>query len=145
MTKQFYIGDIVICVEPHDHPGNLPHGKYRVAGIEDEYGDTYLTVEPLDGQTCIKAGWLPFRFELAKANAPRTPATPQARKVLKLLASGERLSRVTAMHYGVMNLTARLADLRNAGWDVRCEIKRDVDGNRYGSFSLAGEQLPLAA
>ena len=62
--------------------------------------------------------------------------TPQTQKVLKLLKSGKSVTRLTAMHYGIMNLTARITDLRKAGIPVRCEMKYDMDGNRYGSFSL---------
>lgn len=62
----------------------------------------------------------------------------QTNKVFTLLQSGP-VSRVTAMHYGVMNLTARIADIRNAGYKVECTIKTDHDGNRYGSFQLASD------
>ena len=65
----------------------------------------------------------------------KSPA-PQTQKVLKLLTSGKSVTRLTAMHYGIMNLTARITDLRKAGIPVRCEMKHDMDGNRYGSFSL---------
>lgn len=63
---------------------------------------------------------------------------PQTQKVYNLLSKGEHLTRVTAMHYGIMNLTARVADLRNAGVKVLCNIKHDHDGNRYGSFYMKG-------
>jgi len=62
--------------------------------------------------------------------------TPQSNKVLTALKNGRSVTRVTAMHMGVMNLTARITDLRNAGHDVICEMKHDIDGNRYGAFAL---------
>lgn len=61
---------------------------------------------------------------------------PQTQRVYDLLANGHRLTRVIAMHYGIMNLTARLADLRNMGYRIHCVTKRDMDGNRYGEFHL---------
>lgn len=62
---------------------------------------------------------------------------PQTQKVFNLLKNGQHLTRLTAMHYGVMNLTARITDLRQAGVSIRCDLKYDHDGNRYGSFYLA--------
>lgn len=74
---------------------------------------------------------------LADDEVRRSSLTPQSRKLLTILEAGRSVTRVTAMHYGIMNLTARVADLRNAGWKVECETKYDVEGNRYGEFSLA--------
>lgn len=60
----------------------------------------------------------------------------QVQKVLRIMREAGAISRVTAMHYGIMNLTARITDLRQQGYDVICTWKQDADGNRYGSFSL---------
>lgn len=60
----------------------------------------------------------------------------QCGKLLRLMERGRSVTRLTALHYGIMNLTARISDLRNAGYDVRCQWRRDDDGNDYGSFSL---------
>ncbi|MDO8839664.1 MAG: helix-turn-helix domain-containing protein [Parvibaculum sp.] len=74
----------------------------------------------------------------AEATAKRREKlTRQARLVLRSLEAGRATTRVTAMHYGVMNLTARISELRNAGYDVVCTIHRDVAGNKYGEFKLA--------
>lgn len=54
-----------------------------------------------------------------------------------LFRQGQTISRVEAMHYGIMNLTARITDLRNSGIDVRCRTKYDLRGNRYGEFYVA--------
>lgn len=64
---------------------------------------------------------------------------PQTEKVLSLLRRGP-LTRLTAMHYGVMNLTARLADLRGLGYRISCASKRDANGARYGEFTLVSER-----
>ena len=61
----------------------------------------------------------------------------QNQKLLNSMRDGRTVSRLTAMHMGVMNLTARISDLRSFGHDVRCEMKTDTEGNQYGSFSLA--------
>lgn len=60
----------------------------------------------------------------------------QQNKILKMLKEGRTLTRLKAFHYGIMNLTARISDLRNAGYDVRCRWKEDADGNSYGEFYL---------
>jgi hypothetical protein len=63
--------------------------------------------------------------------------TSQNGKLLAQMKSGRSVTRVTAFSYGVMNLTARIADLRNGGYDVKCDNRVDCDGSRYGSFKLA--------
>ncbi len=63
--------------------------------------------------------------------------TSQNGKLLAQMKAGRSVTRVTAFSYGVMNLTARIADLRNAGYMIECETRSDMDGSRYGSFSLA--------
>lgn len=68
-----------------------------------------------------------------------TPAllSPQAKKLLGLLRSGRAVTRLIAMHYGIMNVTARLTELRAFGFAVACKMKHDLNGNRYGEWSLA--------
>ena len=69
----------------------------------------------------------------------------QNQKLLKMLAQGEEITRLTGMHYGIQNLTARVADLRNMGWQVDCVEKRDQNGQRYGSFTLHPSERAIAA
>lgn len=69
----------------------------------------------------------------------------QNQKLLKMLAEGEEITRLKAMHYGIQNLTARVADLRNMGWQVDCVEKRDHEGQRYGSFTLHPSERAIAA
>lgn len=69
----------------------------------------------------------------------------QNQKLLSMFANGQDITRLTAMHYGIQNLTARIADLRNMGWQVDCVEKRDQEGQRYGSFSLHPSERALAA
>lgn len=60
----------------------------------------------------------------------------QNQKLLGYLAAGEEMTRLKAMHYGIQNLTARVADLRNAGWQIDCLNRRDQNGARFGTFTL---------
>lgn len=61
----------------------------------------------------------------------------QTQKLLAQMQAGRTVTRLTAMHAGVMNLTARIADLRALGHDVKCTMKTDMEGREYGEFSLA--------
>lgn len=68
-------------------------------------------------------------------NIAKSPSelTPQSLIVLKHLAAGKVLDRAGAMlHYGIQNLTARIADLRSAGFDVRCRMEADMNGREHG-------------
>jgi hypothetical protein len=114
-------------------------GRFGFLAEFDEWshGHGGFSVTGKDGLSCW---WLfPEDFEVvtSEAPAPKTTLAPQTQKLLTILEAGRSVTRVTAMHYGIMNLTARIADLRNAGFTVVCTTKRDVDGNRYGEFSLA--------
>lgn len=66
---------------------------------------------------------------------------PQSTQVLNLLKRDGNLTRLTAMHYGIANVTARIADLRRAGYRVTCTEKRDAAGRRYGVWRLAPTQV----
>lgn len=57
-----------------------------------------------------------------------------------LLLKGETLTRVTAMHYGIMNVTARIAELRNDGFNVKCRWKMDAEGAEYGSWYIPRDE-----
>lgn len=55
----------------------------------------------------------------------------QKQKVLEYLQSGKILTRKIAMEQmGIMNVTARIAELRNEGYEVHPNISKGV--NRYG-------------
>lgn len=61
----------------------------------------------------------------------------QAMKVLNIIQTSGSVTRLTAMHYGIANITARIAELRSAGIQVQCEENRDMNGARYGKWTLA--------
>lgn len=64
----------------------------------------------------------------------------QTEKLLGLLNRDGHVTRLTAMHYGVANITARIADLRlRHDVNVVCEVCRDAAGRRYGRWHVAAE------
>ena len=63
--------------------------------------------------------------------------SPQGQKTLELLQRDGRVTRMTALHYGIPNLTARIAELREEGFPVDCDVKVDANGNKYGSWFLS--------
>lgn len=65
--------------------------------------------------------------------------SPQAAKVLELIRRDGHVSRLTALHYGIANLTARIAELRFRRFAIDCKVKADGNGNKYGSWFLADE------
>jgi hypothetical protein len=66
-----------------------------------------------------------------------TPITPKAARVFELMKRDGGVTRLTAMHAGIPNLTARIAELRAADVIVDCETHTDIDGNQYGRWSIA--------
>lgn len=60
--------------------------------------------------------------------------TKQAQKVLDLIRRDGSITRLTAMHYGVANVTARISELLDAGYDIDRHIKLDAEGRRYGEW-----------
>lgn len=70
-------------------------------------------------------------------NASRNCLTEQGRAVLDIIRRDGRITRLTALHYGIPNLTARITELRAEGFAVDCEVKLDANGNKYGSWFIA--------
>lgn len=69
---------------------------------------------------------------------------PQAARVVEIVKADGHITRLSAAHYGIANVTARLADLRNAGVKVRCISRRDAAGRRYGEWRMPPEYLAVA-
>jgi hypothetical protein len=73
----------------------------------------------------------------------------QTKQVLSLMKRDGAITRLTAQHYGIVCLTARIADLRTRhGYSVQCDLKRDAEGRRYGSWRIVPPtqvQQPLHA
>lgn len=70
-------------------------------------------------------------------NLFKRAADEQTAQVLKLMQRDGNVTRLTASHYGIANLTARIADLRvRFGINVQCEKRRDAAGRLYGVWKL---------
>jgi hypothetical protein len=67
--------------------------------------------------------------------------TKQAQQVLDLIERDGHITRLTAMHYGIANVTARITELRDAGIMVNCFVAKDADGSRYGRWSCLPKSL----
>ncbi len=54
------------------------------------------------------------------------------------LKSGRSITPLEALGlYGVFRLAARIKELRYKGWDIATEIRRDIKGHVYSTYSLA--------
>lgn len=62
----------------------------------------------------------------------------QERTLLDLLERDGHVTRLTAMHAGIANVTARIAELRlDADVKIKAEVRKDIHGRRYARWSLA--------
>jgi hypothetical protein len=77
-----------------------------------------------------------FIYDQHTNDRARTTVSRQAMKVLHIIQTSGSVTRLTAMHYGIANITARIAELRTAGIRVLCEENRDMNGARYGKWTL---------
>lgn len=71
----------------------------------------------------------------------------QKQKVLEYLQSGKILTRKIAMQsMGVMNVTARIAELREEGYEINPNITKGVnrygDKVRYAAWTLSASAQP---
>lgn len=66
-----------------------------------------------------------------------TDFNSQSQRVLKALQSGRTVTRLTSMFdLGIANLPARIKDLRDAGYDIKTVMHRDLRGKRYAKYYL---------
>jgi hypothetical protein len=62
---------------------------------------------------------------------------PQARTILAHLKRGKTITNNESMLvYGVYRLSDVVFKLRNAGYDILCNVKRDEVGRRYSQYKL---------
>jgi len=65
--------------------------------------------------------------------------TPQAQQVLTHLANHGPLTGVEAEAvYRIRHLPRRIADLRDAGFEIKSQHCRDATGQRYARYTLTG-------
>lgn len=77
-----------------------------------------------------KRVYYPLPTELIRENS----ISKQGKKVLELLRRDGYITRLTALHYGVANLTARIAELRVIGLNIGCDVRLDANGKEYGRW-----------
>ena len=62
----------------------------------------------------------------------------QLKKLLRHFAQGRTITRVEAIvEHRIFNLTARIDELRQDGFDISTRIKRDANGTRYAEYAMA--------
>lgn len=67
----------------------------------------------------------------------------QTLQVLKVMRRDGQITRLSAAHYGIANVTSRIADLRiRHGVNVQCDLKRDAEGARYGAWRIVPTNPP---
>lgn len=65
-------------------------------------------------------------------------------KILDFLAYNDHITRDQCLGlFRIRNATARITDLRNAGWRINTEMCVDYTGKRYARWSLDGDQADL--
>ena len=163
VVKPFKLGDRVrtICDLPHEPNGEIGTVSEVLAngvtvtfdtwrsgwGFDDSQWFLYLEdvehyVSPTE-DTIVDA-LTSLILEIAKlveSAAPKPTApkvSPGAITVLKHLKSRGSISPVEAFSsYGTLRLAARIHELREAGHDIKTEIRADAAGHRYGRYTLA--------
>jgi hypothetical protein len=69
----------------------------------------------------------------------------QAARVADIIDRDGGITRMTAFHYQIANVTARIAELRKAGFQVLCEKRIDGHGKTYGRWTFpAGAEVMIA-
>lgn len=62
----------------------------------------------------------------------------QTQKIHDYLKTGEAISGLIARQlFGTEDLPKRISELRKAGVKINVEIRRDLNGKRYGSYTLS--------
>lgn len=63
---------------------------------------------------------------------------PQAKTILTHLRNHDHISPMKALGvYGISRLAACIYEIRQAGYEVAAEFKRDDQGHKYTKYSLA--------
>ena len=69
----------------------------------------------------------------------------QKERILSYLLAGHGITPLAALRmFGTLRLGARIADLREEGYDIRTEMVEDeVTGKRYAMYSLVNDPVQL--
>ena len=73
-----------------------------------------------------------------------TRLSPQQRKVLKVLANGGCVSKVTALHQRVGNIHEVIRQIKKRGWEVKTNYAQDINNDTYVKYELAERQRGAA-
>lgn len=69
----------------------------------------------------------------------------QNRLVLDILLRDNYITRVAAAHYNIANVTARISELRSAGFDIPAHTYHDLRGRRYARWVMTESDRAYAA
>lgn len=60
----------------------------------------------------------------------------QSKKIINALRAGKRVSSYWGFNNGIIRLTARIKDLRDAGYAIKDEWKLAPSGSKYKEYYL---------
>jgi hypothetical protein len=129
MTKTFKVGDRVRTTGASIH--GVPEGTLgTIIGVDRTSASFPITV---NFECKSGGGWPVSPFEIGRVGA----LAPQTAKVLSILRAKGSLTAVEAAAIAkVRSLTRRITDLREAGFSVLSETRRDTEGQRYVRYYL---------
>lgn len=83
-------------------------------------------------------------FKIVEMDAPRVPfshLSPQCQMILSHLRKGHTITQRSAlMDFGIMALPRRVADLKEAGYEIQSVMEHNkLTGQRYARYSLKAE------
>jgi len=66
----------------------------------------------------------------------------QNQRILYHLLRGKDITRLSALvHFGVQNITARISELRDKGYDIRMRMRTDPRGAQYAEYCLPKAEI----
>lgn len=145
----FKVGDRIRIV---DYDGNLNGRLATVTAVRpkdspimidflatvDGWPDSFSFVPGADAWQGV-AGYQFFNREVELVERKTEHLAPQTAKVLKMLETKGHLTAIEAAAVAkVRSLTKRIHELRQVGYVIRSEWKRDTEGQRYVRYHFAG-------
>lgn len=66
----------------------------------------------------------------------------QNTQILRHMLAGKDITRLGALvHYNIQNITARISELRDKGYDVRHRMRIDPRGSEYAEYFLPRAEI----
>ena len=95
-----------------------------------------------DYLTGTKSFWFVFVDEIELVKKPRKELQPMTKQVLEHLVTVGNISGIEAIGmYKVRSLTKQISMIREAGYPVQSEWKRDATGQRYKRYYLSTDAV----